>query len=147
MAAARATSGGRDGVARGYATVDVVHGCSFLNPLHPEYFETWVAHDNVLWGDFFYVNPGENFAQGDSLVHIEASATDPETSVAGEYTFYGRYVAWTAADNREPLTALAVALLERETIEGDEAVEIMEEAGVSRPAWLEEAVEAPLVKG
>jgi hypothetical protein len=23
--------------------------------------------------------------------------------VAGEYTFYGRYVAWTAADNREPL--------------------------------------------
>ena len=51
------------------------------------------------------------------------------------------------AANREPLTALAVALLERETIEGDEAVEIMEEAGVSRPAWLEEAVEAPLVKG
>ena len=35
---------------------------------------------------------------------MEASATDPETSVAGEYTFYGRYVAWTASDNREPLT-------------------------------------------
>jgi hypothetical protein len=29
--------------------------------------------------------------------------TDPETSVAGEYTFYGRYDAWTAADYRQPL--------------------------------------------
>jgi ATP-dependent Zn protease len=38
--------------------------------------------------------------------------------------------------NREPLAALAVALLERETIDGVEAVEIMEEAGLSRPAGL-----------
>jgi len=36
--------------------------------------------------------------------------------------------------NREPLAALAVALLERETIDGVEAVEIMEEAGLTRPA-------------
>jgi len=36
--------------------------------------------------------------------------------------------------NREPLAALAVALLERETIDGAEAVEIMEEAGLTRPA-------------
>ncbi|HEU0053046.1 MAG TPA: AAA family ATPase [Longimicrobium sp.] len=36
--------------------------------------------------------------------------------------------------NREPLAALAVALLERETIDGPEAVEIMEEAGLTRPA-------------
>ncbi|MBV9109140.1 MAG: AAA family ATPase, partial [Gemmatimonadetes bacterium] len=40
------------------------------------------------------------------------------------------------ACNREPLAALAVALLERETIDGVEAVEIMEEAGLSRPAAL-----------
>jgi cell division protease FtsH len=46
--------------------------------------------------------------------------------------------------NREPLAALAVALLERETIEGDEAVEIMEEAGTTRPAWLADALAAPL---
>jgi cell division protease FtsH len=45
--------------------------------------------------------------------------------------------------NREPLAALAVALLERETIEGDEAVEIMGEAGTTRPAWLAEALAAP----
>ncbi|HEY0037504.1 MAG TPA: hypothetical protein VGB66_12485, partial [Longimicrobium sp.] len=46
--------------------------------------------------------------------------------------------------NREPLAALAVALLERETIEGDEAVEIMEEAGTTRPAWLADGLAAPL---
>jgi cell division protease FtsH len=40
------------------------------------------------------------------------------------------------AGNREPLAALAVALLERETIDGPEAVEIMEEAGLTRPAHL-----------
>jgi cell division protease FtsH len=38
--------------------------------------------------------------------------------------------------NREPLAALAVALLERETIDGVEAIEIMEEAGLSRIAGL-----------
>ena len=62
------------------------------------------TNQNVLFGDYFLVNPGQNFAQGEPLVHIEASATDPETSVPGEYTFWGRYVGWTAADNREPLT-------------------------------------------
>jgi cell division protease FtsH len=48
------------------------------------------------------------------------------------------------ADNREALAALAVALLERETVEGEEAVEIMDEAGMTRPSWLEEAMVAPL---
>jgi cell division protease FtsH len=50
------------------------------------------------------------------------------------------------ADNREALAALAVALLDRETIDGDEAVEIMDEAGMTRPAWLEEAMVAPLAR-
>ena len=36
--------------------------------------------------------------------------------------------------NREPLAALAVALLERETIDGPEAIEILEDAGLTRPA-------------
>jgi hypothetical protein len=36
-------------------------------------------------------------------VHVEASATNPETTAAGQYTFYGRYVGFTATDNREPL--------------------------------------------
>jgi cell division protease FtsH len=48
---------------------------------------------------------------------------------------YRRTVDLLAA-NREPLAALAVALLERETIDGPEAVEIMEEAGLTRAAHL-----------
>jgi cell division protease FtsH len=40
------------------------------------------------------------------------------------------------AANREPLAALAVALLERETIDGPEAIEILEDAGLTRPAEL-----------
>ena len=60
----------------------------------------------MLWGDYTYTNHIGGLESGDAspLVHITASATDPQTSVAGEYTFYGRFVAWTAADNREPLS-------------------------------------------
>jgi hypothetical protein len=96
-----------DRIARGYVTVDTVNNCTLRFPGDPGYFVAGGAGDatnqNVLWGDYFYVNPGQNFAQGETLVHIEADALNPETSVPGEYTFYGRYVAWTAADNREPL--------------------------------------------
>jgi hypothetical protein len=96
-----------DGVARGYVTVDTVSNCSLRFPGDTGYFLSGglgdATNQNVLWGDVLYVNEGQNFAQGETLVHIEADALNPETSVAGEYTFYGRYVGWTAADNREPL--------------------------------------------
>ncbi len=97
-----------DNIARGYITVDTVNNCTLRFPGDAGYFASGGSGDatnqNVLWGDYFYVNSGENFAQGETLVHVEASATNPETSVAGQYTFYGRYVNWTAADNREPLS-------------------------------------------
>jgi hypothetical protein len=97
-----------DNLARGYVTVDTVNNCTLRFPGDPGYFGAGgtgdVTNQNVLWGDYFYVNSDQNFAQGETLVHIEADAANPETSVAGEYTFYGRYVAWTAADNREPLS-------------------------------------------
>jgi hypothetical protein len=96
-----------DGIARGYATVDVVNNCTLRFPGDAGYFVSGGTGDatnqNVLWGDFFLVHGGDSAAQGDNLVHIEASATNPETSTPGQYTFYGRYVGWTAADNREPL--------------------------------------------
>ena len=96
-----------DNIARGYITMDTVNNCTLRFPGDAGYFAPAGTGDatnqNALWGDYFYVNSGQNFAQGETLVHIEASSTDPETSLAGEYTFYGRYVAWTAADNREPL--------------------------------------------
>ena len=99
-----------DNIARGYITVDTVNNCTLqaIGQANTPYFAAGGTGDatnqNVLWGDYFYVNSAQNFAQGETLVHIEASATDPETSVPGEYTFYGRYVNWTAADNREPLS-------------------------------------------
>jgi hypothetical protein len=96
-----------DRIARGYVTVDTVNNCTLRFPGDAGYFGAGgtgdVTNQNILWGDYFYVNSGQNFAQGETLVHIEADATNPETSVPGEYTFYGRYVAWTAIDNREPL--------------------------------------------
>jgi hypothetical protein len=115
-----------DNIARGYVTADTVNSCNLSLPFTPGYFVHGGAgtatHPNVLWGDYVYVNPSQNVAQGDALVHIEASPGvgvnafqggyppgDPETTIPGEYTFYGRYVAWTAADNREPLSSKSAA--------------------------------------
>jgi hypothetical protein len=94
-----------DNIARGYITVDDVNSCSTLFPSDTGYFISGglgiADNDNVLWGDVFYVNPGEDFAQGELLVSIEADALTLNTP--GEYTFYGRYVGGLASDNREPL--------------------------------------------
>jgi hypothetical protein len=120
-----------DNVARGYITVDNVSECSLV--LDPgaaglaggDYFVdggVGVATDiNQLWGDWFLVDPTNNFAQGDTLVHIEANPglnaaniplLNPDTGAvaanvanATGYTFYGRYfpAPSTGRDNREPL--------------------------------------------
>jgi hypothetical protein len=94
-----------DDVARGYITVDDVNACSTFFPADVGYFISGglgiADNDNVLWGDYYYVHPGNNFAQGETLVHIEADAVT--FSTPGDYTFYGRYVAGTASDNRKPL--------------------------------------------
>lgn len=98
-----------DDIARGYITVDLVNECSLQFPGEAGYFvnggQGVAQNDNILWGNYYYVDPANNFAQGETLVHVEADGLNPETSVAGEYTFYGRYLApqWSAADNREPL--------------------------------------------
>jgi hypothetical protein len=100
-----------DNIARGYITIDTVNNCTLRFPGDAGYFSPGGTGDatdqNVLWGDYFYVNSGANFADGNPLVHIEASPTNPETTTNGFYTFYGRYnnPAWSAADNREPLAA------------------------------------------
>jgi hypothetical protein len=96
-----------DNIARGYVTADTVNNCTLRFPGDLGYFAAGGSGDatnqNVLWGDYFYVDSDTNRADGNALVHIEASATNPETSVAGQYTFYGRYDGFTAVDNREPL--------------------------------------------
>jgi hypothetical protein len=82
--------------------VDVVKTCSSLRPGDAGYFGTdgVAAYDNVLWGDFFYVDGANNFAQGENLVRLEA---DRARFGAGSLTFYGRYVNGSGADGREPL--------------------------------------------
>jgi hypothetical protein len=107
-----------DNIMRGYITVDTVNNCTLDVANTPGYFVNGGAgsatNQNVLWGDYFHVNPEQNFAQGDALVHIEAApgvglatsgtyGVNPETGTPGQYTFYGRSVAWQATDNREPL--------------------------------------------
>jgi hypothetical protein len=94
----------------GYVTIDAANRCSLEFPTDFGYFEaggTGVASNrNVLWGDWLLVDPANDFAHGDTLVHIEASADHPLTSTPGSYTFYGRYIfGGTAADNRERLPA------------------------------------------
>src|SRR5437588_3292897 len=96
-----------DNIARGYVTMDTVNNCTLRFQGDAGYFAAGgtgdVTNQNILWGDWFIVNTTQNVAEGGTLVHVEADATDPKTSTAGRYTFYGRYDGWTAVDNREPL--------------------------------------------
>ena len=100
-----------DNVARGYVTVDVVTGCTLENPSSAGYFAGTASSSNVLWGEYEVTDAQQNFEWGGSLVHIESC--DGALSVgngaglcpftAGDYTFYGRMVAFAATDQREPL--------------------------------------------
>ena len=93
-----------DNIARGYVTVDTVNNCTLRFPGDQGYFSLDTTTQNVLWGDYSFVNPAAaKAATGGPLVHIEASDTDPATTTPGRYTFYGRYVNWNASDHREPL--------------------------------------------
>ncbi|HEX4954967.1 MAG TPA: hypothetical protein VF017_16375 [Thermoanaerobaculia bacterium] len=90
-----------DNIARGYLTIDNVSTCTLLFPYEPGYFVsggTGAANNtNQLWGDYFYVDAANNFAQGETLVHIEAS----NALGAGNYTFYRRFSG--GEDQREGL--------------------------------------------
>lgn len=97
-----------DNIARGYLTMDTVNSCTVTeNPGSAGYFISGgngrATNQNVLLGDYMLIDPSQNQMTIENAVSIEASPTDPLTSVAGNYTFYGRVVSWTAADNREPL--------------------------------------------
>jgi hypothetical protein len=111
-----------DNIARGYITVDVTNSCSQLFPSDVGYFVNGgggiAGNRNILWGDYFYVNADENFAQGETMVHVEAApgiglagtgTYGPLLATPGEYTFYGRYVNGLASDNREPLATTFAA--------------------------------------
>ena len=90
-----------DHVARGYVTIDTASRCATLTPADAGYFGPGgvATGQNVLWGDFFYLDPAKSYADGDNLVRLKA---DP-TAFAGKPTFYGRYVNGSGADGRQPL--------------------------------------------
>jgi hypothetical protein len=100
-----------DNIARGYITVDSVTQCNLLFPSSATYFSGGIADTrNILWGDYYYVNHAQNFAQGETLVHIESCPTPAAGTggrhcpfAQGSYTFYGRYTAVSGQDQREPL--------------------------------------------
>lgn len=96
-----------DGIMRGYVTIDTVNQCTISAPGDAGYFGangTGIAtNQNQLFGNVTYVNKQQGKAYAEPAVAIEANAMDPRTSTPGNYTFYGRYDGWTAADDREPL--------------------------------------------
>ena len=96
-----------DNIARGYVTVDTVSSCGSDGPDAPNYFGPAgvgkATDQNVLWGDWYIVNSLTNYIVGSTMVGIEADATSAATTTPGNYTFYGRYDKWSAADHREPL--------------------------------------------
>ena len=83
-------------IARGFITIDYARHCSASFPDQPNYFNaggTGVAgNENVLWGDWFLADPGNDFAQGFELVHVEADSTLENTTDLADgfpFTFYG----------------------------------------------------------
>jgi hypothetical protein len=90
-------------------TVDTVNRCSptVRTPADAGYFTASgvgrTTDQNVLWGDYFLVDPANNFAEGDDLVRVEAA---PGAFAPGDLTFYGRFDGYSAIDNREPLATV-----------------------------------------
>jgi hypothetical protein len=99
-----------DQVVRGFLTIDTVNNCTPRSPKDPGYFVAGGLGDatdqNVLWGDFFYVDPAQNFAQGENLVRL---ASFPGRFGAGSETFYGWLHGYSGKDGRQPLPSQWVA--------------------------------------
>ena len=106
-------------LATGYVTVDVVRSCSPLNPSSPGYFvhggQGVAANDNVLLGEYAYLDARGGMMQGEQAVHIAADAT----AYGSGYTFYGRYVDGDGSDNRQPLGASFAASYAQDEAAGE----------------------------
>jgi hypothetical protein len=91
-----------DGRLRGYVTVDTVSDCTLHRAGDVGYFGAGgvVTNQNVLWGDVIYLDPANQYSDGDNLVRIKAF---PDAFAQGGPTFYGRYVGGSGADLRQPL--------------------------------------------
>jgi hypothetical protein len=92
-----------DSIARGYLTIDTVNSCSNSVGFDINYVSNVTTTQNTLLGDYTLIDPSSSVVYSSNATAIEASGSDPLTTTAGLYTFYGRNVAWTAVDHREPL--------------------------------------------
>jgi hypothetical protein len=123
-------------ILRGYVTVDTVNACNLFFPSDWAFYAPFVTDQNVLWGDYFYVNPDPitgNFAEGETLVHIESC---PTCFVPGDHTFYGRYNGATADDAREPLpTTMAARFINGGPFNGGTDYLVWREANASDSAY------------
>jgi hypothetical protein len=100
----------------GYATIDVVNLCTTALPTDGDvYFATEIRFDNVLIGDYQQVNSGQNFAQGNPMVHIRAVPEldgNPGINPTNfSRTFYSRYQGPVpnTIDRRQPLPSTFAA--------------------------------------
>jgi hypothetical protein len=98
-------------IARGYVTMDLVNHCYVGFPSDPIYQAPFavMTTQNVIFGEYSYVNPSQDLAYGDSLVSITGDNLNPDTSTPGSYTFYGRFNNFLASDYREPLSSTFAA--------------------------------------
>lgn len=106
--------------ATGFVTVDVVQECSDLLPGDGGYFEAGgvgvAGYTNALVGDYFLVEPDQDFAQGERAVHLVA---DPATLGPGDSTFYRDLAGTDGSDARRPLGRVhAVRFLENPGFDG-----------------------------
>jgi hypothetical protein len=98
-------------IARGYLTIDTVNACNLSKPGDPGYFVNGGAgiatNQNVMVGDWMIIDAANNFADGDRAIAIEGPPwtwpAPPDPFPAGSYTFYGRLIGASGADDREPL--------------------------------------------
>ena len=83
---------GNETIARGYITIDSVSVCSQEFPSNDGYFVDGglgtANNNNVLWGDFFMVDPANAFAQGFTAVHVEADSAALAAGAACDVTTY-----------------------------------------------------------
>ena len=114
--------GGTHANAIGYATIDVVAGCTARTPADPSYYLSDLLFDNVLIGDYQQVGPhpaGEPSstfdAAGNPMVHLRAVPEGGGVGTNGHtalpYTFYDRYTPDVVRtfDRRQPLPSTYAA--------------------------------------
>ena len=98
----------------GYATIDVAEVCGTGLPTDGEdYFTEEMRFDNILIGDYQQLADAENFAQGETMVHIRAvpelDGEPGDFATNFDRTFYSRYQDGGTADRRQPLPSTFAA--------------------------------------